>query len=175
MKTRQDYSGPMLVNKLMLDQDILIEIWLPYFWARREFGIRNITIGLTKLKRKFIFKWIKHQQICIQTLCVVMSLSGIRVITHQLFHIILMIHLTMTVKTTRNKKKSGQVGTTLLYIRRWGRPRTRLFEAKLMENLVLNFLTLDINTNNFMNFELQNNLQIFMILTNFCQYLNFKC
>ncbi|KAE9536857.1 hypothetical protein AGLY_006919 [Aphis glycines] len=50
-----------------------------------------------------------------------------------------------------------------------------LFEAKLMENLVLNFLTLDINTNNFMNFELQNNLQIFMILTNFCQNLNFKC
>ncbi|KAE9534572.1 hypothetical protein AGLY_008662 [Aphis glycines] len=75
----------------------------------------------------------------------------------------------------------GQVGTALLYIRRWGGPRTRdafakgmLFEAKLMENLVLNFLTLDINTNNFMNFELQNNLQIFMILTNFCQNLNFK-
>ncbi|KAE9533780.1 hypothetical protein AGLY_008859 [Aphis glycines] len=72
-------------------------------------------------------------------------------------------------------KKSQQVGTALLYIRGWGAPRTRLFEAKLMENLVLNFLTLDINTNNFMNFELQNNLQIFMILTNFCQNLNFKC
>ncbi|KAE9545339.1 hypothetical protein AGLY_000882 [Aphis glycines] len=62
-----------------------------------------------------------------------------------------------------------QVSTALLYIRGWSGPRTRLFEAKLMENLVLNFLTLDINTNNFMNFELQNNLQIFMILTNFCQ------
>ncbi|KAE9536934.1 hypothetical protein AGLY_006741 [Aphis glycines] len=72
-------------------------------------------------------------------------------------------------------KKSRQVGTTLLYIKGWGGPQTKLFEAKLMENLVLNFLTLDINTNNFMNFELQNNLQIFMILTNFCQNLNFKC
>ncbi|KAE9532737.1 hypothetical protein AGLY_009818, partial [Aphis glycines] len=47
------------------------------------------------------------------------------------------------------QKKSGEVGTALLYIRRWGGPRTRdafakgmLFEAKLMENLVLNFLTL---------------------------------
>ncbi|KAE9531324.1 hypothetical protein AGLY_010530 [Aphis glycines] len=73
------------------------------------------------------------------------------------------------------KKKSRQVGTALLYIRGWGGPRTRLFETKLMENLVLNFLMLDINTNNFMNFELQNNLQIFMILKNFCQNLNFKC
>ncbi|KAE9524284.1 hypothetical protein AGLY_015323 [Aphis glycines] len=72
-------------------------------------------------------------------------------------------------------RKSRQVGTAVLYIKGWGGPRTRLFEAKLMENLVLNFLTLDINTNNFMNFELQNNLQIFMILTNFCQNLNFKC
>ncbi|KAE9537566.1 hypothetical protein AGLY_006589 [Aphis glycines] len=52
-----------------------------------------------------------------------------------------------------------QVGTALLYIRRWGGPRTRV----------------DLNTNNFMNFKLQNNLQIFMILTNFCQNLNFKC
>ncbi|KAE9544662.1 hypothetical protein AGLY_000204, partial [Aphis glycines] len=68
-----------------------------------------------------------------------------------------------------------QVGTALLYIRGWGTPRTRLFEAKLMENLVLNLLTLDINTNNFMNFKLQNNLQIFIILTNFRQNLNFKC
>ncbi|KAE9526565.1 hypothetical protein AGLY_013213 [Aphis glycines] len=68
-----------------------------------------------------------------------------------------------------------QVGTALLYIKGWGGPRTKLFEAKLMKNLVLNFLTLDINTNNFMNFEQQNNLQIFMILTNFYQNLNFKC
>ncbi|KAE9535791.1 hypothetical protein AGLY_007692 [Aphis glycines] len=29
-----------------------------------------------------------------------------------------------------------------MYIRGWGGPRTRLFEAKLMENLVLNFLTI---------------------------------
>ncbi|KAE9541129.1 hypothetical protein AGLY_004374 [Aphis glycines] len=76
---------------------------------------------------------------------------------------------------TLDIRHNMRVDTALLYIRRWGEPRTRLFEAKLMENLVLNFLTLDINTNNFMNFELQNNLQIFMILTNFCQNLNFKC
>ncbi|KAE9527571.1 hypothetical protein AGLY_012851 [Aphis glycines] len=39
-----------------------------------------------------------------------------------------------------------------------------LFEAKLMENLALNFLTLDINTNNFMNFELQ------MLIKKDCTY-----
>ncbi|KAE9530683.1 hypothetical protein AGLY_011145 [Aphis glycines] len=73
-----------------------------------------------------------------------------------------------------NKKKSAS-GYRFAVHWGWGGPRTRLFEAKLMKNLVLNFLTLDINTNNFMNFELQNNLQIFIILTNFCQNLNFKC
>ncbi|KAE9545538.1 hypothetical protein AGLY_001081 [Aphis glycines] len=62
-------------------------------------------------------------------------------------------------KLQQMHKKSRQVGTALLYIRGWGGPRTRV----------------DINTNNFMNFELQNNLQIFMILTNFCRNLNFKC
>lgn len=34
------------------------------------------------------------------------------------------------------------------------------FEGKLVEKLVLNFLTLEINTKNFMNFQLQNYLKI---------------
>lgn len=32
------WKGPTLVNKLILDQDI--EIWIPYFWARNEFGCK---------------------------------------------------------------------------------------------------------------------------------------
>ena len=40
-----------------------------------------------------------------------------------------------------------------------------------MENLVLNFLYLDINTNNFMIFKLQNYLQIITILTYFVKCL----
>ncbi|KAF0756667.1 hypothetical protein FWK35_00030141 [Aphis craccivora] len=36
-----------------------------------------------------------------------------------------------------------------------------------MDNLVLNFLTLEMNTNNFMIFQLQNYLQMFAILTYF--------
>ncbi|KAE9541708.1 hypothetical protein AGLY_003699, partial [Aphis glycines] len=42
-----------------------------------------------------------------------------------------------------------------------------LFEEKLMENLVLNFLILDLNTNNFMIFQLQNYKLIFAILIYF--------
>lgn len=32
------WKGPTLVNKLILDQDI--KIWIPYFWARNEFGCK---------------------------------------------------------------------------------------------------------------------------------------
>ncbi|KAE9536744.1 hypothetical protein AGLY_006977 [Aphis glycines] len=42
-----------------------------------------------------------------------------------------------------------------------------IFEGKLMKNLVLNFLTLDINTKIFIIFQLQNYLQHFMIFTYF--------
>ncbi|KAF0770694.1 Uncharacterized protein FWK35_00000949 [Aphis craccivora] len=42
-----------------------------------------------------------------------------------------------------------------------------IFEGKFIENLVLNFLTLDISTKNFMIFQLQNYLQMFAILTYF--------
>ncbi|KAE9542458.1 hypothetical protein AGLY_003319 [Aphis glycines] len=43
-----------------------------------------------------------------------------------------------------------------------------------MENLVLNFLTLDINTNNFIIFQLQNYLQIFTFSTDFEPCIKFK-
>jgi len=43
----------------------------------------------------------------------------------------------------------------------------QLFEENVMENLVLDFLTLYMNHNNFMNFQLHNSIQIFVILTYF--------
>ncbi|KAE9544238.1 hypothetical protein AGLY_001417 [Aphis glycines] len=50
--------------------------------------------------------------------------------------------------------------------------RDFLLEEKLVENLVLNFLSLDINTNNFMIFQLQNYLQISAFSTDF--FLNYN-
>ncbi|KAE9521812.1 hypothetical protein AGLY_017783 [Aphis glycines] len=48
------------------------------------------------------------------------------------------------------KKKSGQVGTVLLYIRGWGGPRTK--GTTLMKHPVLNFKLLATYTNIFMNY-----------------------
>ncbi|KAF0772611.1 hypothetical protein FWK35_00004580, partial [Aphis craccivora] len=42
------------------------------------------------------------------------------------------------------------------------------------EKSCIKFLTLSYLYKNFYELYLQNNLQIFMVLTNFCQYLNFK-
>ncbi|KAE9528891.1 hypothetical protein AGLY_012466 [Aphis glycines] len=48
-----------------------------------------------------------------------------------------------------------------------------LFEGKLIENLVLNYLTLDINTNNFMNFQRQNDLVTYKnVVLNFQVFLS---
>ncbi|KAE9526804.1 hypothetical protein AGLY_013452 [Aphis glycines] len=77
----------------------------------------------------------------------------------------------------------GQVGTALLYIRRWGGPRTRLSinsskktqnilkiksckENANLNNCVTRFL---INTKNVLIFQLQNYLQIFAFSTDFLQ------